>query len=282
LAVGTRTAVTRPDTNRELEWSFIAILLVAALYMAYEFLGTPGGSDPIGHVLGIVGMTMMLMTETLYTFRKRFRWFQVGRLRAWLSFHIFTGLVGPALVLVHSAFEFNGLAGLSMFFTVIVVASGFVGRYLYTAIPRSRAGAELTLTEVTAQEAEVQLQIDRLTAQRSTRVDAILRADAAHQADTQQSTIGSVLGRGWRDWRYRRDVNQQLRQLDRTDRHAAQELTRVLRRRRELERQISTLQAAHRLMSAWHTVHVPLGVTLFLSAFLHVVGTLYFGAVKLF
>jgi hypothetical protein len=282
LAVGTKVAVTRPDANRELEWSFVAVLLVAALYVAYEFLGTPGGSDPIGHVLGIIGMTLMLMTETLYTFRKRFRWFQVGRLRAWLSFHIFTGLVGPALVLTHSAFEFNGLAGLSMFFTLIVVASGFVGRYLYTAIPRSRAGAELTLAEVTAQESEVQQQIDQLTAQRSTRIDAILKADAAHQSDTQQSTLGSVMIRGWRDWQYRRDVNRQLRQLDRTEQLAAKELTRVLRRRRELERQISTLQAAHRLMSAWHTVHVPLGVTLFLSAFLHVIGTLYFGAVKLF
>lgn len=275
-------AVSQPETNRELEWSLIAVLIVAALYVAYEFLGTPGGSDPLGHTLGIVGMTLMLMTETLYTFRKRFRWFQAGRLRAWLSFHIFTGLVGPALVLTHSAFEFNGLAGLSMIFTLVVVASGFVGRYLYTAIPRSRAGAELTLSEVKVQEIEVQHQIDLLIAQRSTRIDAILKADAAHQAETQQGTLGSVLLRGWRDWRYRRDVDRQLRQLDRTERLAAKELTRVLRRRRELERQISTLQAAHRLMGAWHTIHVPLGVTLFLSAILHVIGTLYFGAVKLF
>jgi hypothetical protein len=282
LAVGVQTRVIKPEPTRELEWSFVAVLLVTATYVAYEFLGTPGGSDPIGHVMGIVGMTMMLMTETLYTFRKRLRWFQAGRLRAWLSFHIFTGIVGPTLVLMHSAFEFNGLAGLSMLFTLLVVASGFVGRYLYTAIPRSRAGAELTLSEVTAQEVEVQQQIDRLTAQHSVRVDAVLRADAAHQSDTQQSTIGSVLIRGWRDWQYRRDVNRQLRQLDRTERLAAKELTRVLRRRRELERQISTLQAAHRLMSTWHTIHVPMGVTLFLSAFLHVIGTLYFGAVKLF
>jgi len=282
VAVGTRAAVSQPETNRELEWSLVAVLIVAAVYVAYEFLGAPGGSDPLGHLLGIVGMTLMLMTETLYTFRKRFRWFQAGRLRAWLSFHIFTGLVGPALVLTHSAFEFNGLAGLSMLFTLIVVASGFVGRYLYTAIPRSRAGAELTLSEVKAQEIEVQHQIDVLTAQRSTRIDAILKADAAHHADTQHGTLGSVLLRGWRDWRYRRDVDGQLRQLDRTERLAAKELTRVLRRRRELERQISTLQAAHRLMGAWHTIHVPLGVTLFLSAILHVIGTLYFGAVKLF
>jgi hypothetical protein len=269
------------QSSRELEWSFIAVLIVAVGYILYEALGTPGGSDPIGHLLGIVGMTMMLMTETLYTFRKRVRWFQVGRLRAWLSFHIFTGVVGPALVLTHTAFEFNGLAGLSMFMTVIVVGSGFVGRYLYTAIPRTRAGAEMSLAQVGDQEAEVQAEIDRFQAGRPDRVQALMSADNQHRAEAQQGTARAVLSRAIIDWRYRRDLNRQLRQLDQVERQQLKELTRLLRRRRELERDIATLRAAHKLMSAWHTVHVPLGVTLFLSVFLHVFGTLYYGAVRL-
>ena len=269
-------------SSRELEWSFLAVLIVAAGYIGYEALGTPGGSDPIGHLMGIVGMAMMLMTETLYSFRKRVRWFQAGRLRAWLSFHIFTGIVGPALVLAHSAFEFNGLAGLSMLFTVIVVGSGFVGRYLYTAIPRTRAGAELTLTEVRAQEAEVQAQIDRVAAARAARAQELMSADAAHRAEAQRGSAAALLIRVLVDWRYRRDLSGQLRRFDRTERKQMNELSRLLRRRRELERQVATLQSAHKLMSAWHTVHVPLGVTLFMSVFLHVIGTLYYGAVKLF
>jgi hypothetical protein len=269
------------QSSRELEWSFIAVLIVAVGYILYEALGTPGGSDPIGHLLGIVGMTLMLMTETLYTFRKRVRWFQVGRLRVWLSFHIFTGVVGPALVLTHTAFEFNGLAGLSMFMTLVVVGSGFVGRYLYTAIPRTRAGAEMSLAQVADQEAEVQTEIDRFQAGRPDRVQALMSADNQHRAEAQQGTASAVLSRAVIDWRYRRDLNRQLRQLDQVERQQLKELTRLLRRRRELERDIATLRAAHKLMSAWHTVHVPLGVTLFLSAFLHVFGTLYYGAVRL-
>lgn len=270
------------EANRELEFSFIAVLIVAAGFIVYEGFGSPSGSDPIGHLMGIIGMTMMLMTETLYTFRKRLRWFNVGRLRAWLSFHIFTGIVGPALVLTHSAFEFNGLAGLSMLFTVIVVGSGFVGRYLYTAIPRSRAGVELTLAQVQSQAAEVQQQIERFAAEKPARAQALLQADAAHQAEARRGTMGSILSRGVTDLRYRRSLEAQLRQLDMAERRQLKELTRLLRRRRELERQVATLHAAHRLMGWWHTVHVPLGVTLFLSAFLHVIGVLYYGAVKLF
>jgi putative flippase GtrA len=270
------------SSNRELELSFVAVLIVAAGYIVYEAFGHPGGSDPIGHIAGIAGMSMMLMTETLYTFRKRLRWLRLGRLRAWLSFHIFTGIVGPALVLGHTAFEFNGLAGLSMLMTVVVVGSGFVGRYLYTAIPRTRAGAEMSLTQVASQEQDVQQQIDHFMAERSARVQTLMQTDAAHRTEVERATMRSVLSRALIDWQYRRDLNRQLRHLDRTERQHMNELSRLLRRRRELERQIATLQSAHRLMSAWHTVHVPLGVTLFLSAFLHVFGTLYYGAVKLF
>lgn len=269
------------QSSRELEWSFIGVLIIAVGYVLYEALGTPGGSDPIGHLLGIVGMTMMLMTETLYTLRKRVRWFQIGRLRGWLSFHIFTGIVGPTLVLTHSAFEFQGLAGLSMLMTVIVVGSGFVGRYLYTAIPRTRAGAEMSLAQVRGQEEEVQAQIDQFSADRPERVQALLSVDDQHRSEAQQGTARAILRRAFTDWRYRRAVNRQLRQLDRAERQQFKELSRLLRRRRELERDIATLQAAHKLMSAWHTVHVPLGVTLFMSAFLHVIGTFYYGAVKL-
>ena len=269
------------QSTRELEWSFVGVLIVAIGYLAYEALGAPSGSDPIGHWMGIAGMTMMLMTELLYPLRKRVRWFQVGRLRAWLSFHIFTGIVGPALVLMHTAFEFNGLAALSMLLTAVVVGSGFVGRYLYTAIPRTRAGAEMSLAQVASQTAEVQAEIDRFAADRPARAQAVLAADARRRAEAQAGTARALLARAVVDWRYRLALARELRRLDQDERMRLTALTRLLRRRRELERQIATLQSAHTLMSAWHTVHVPLGVTLFMSAFLHVIGVLYYGAVNL-
>jgi hypothetical protein len=43
------------------------------------------------------------------------------------------GLVGPYLVLLHSAFRFRGLAGVLSLVTLVVVLSGIAGRYWYTA-----------------------------------------------------------------------------------------------------------------------------------------------------
>jgi hypothetical protein len=99
--------------------------------------------DLFGHGIGIIGFFLMLMTETLYTLRKRSRSTRWGRMSTWLQFHIFTGLVGPYMVLLHSSWKFNGLAGMVLLLTVIIVASGFLGRYIYTSVPRNVDGIEI-------------------------------------------------------------------------------------------------------------------------------------------
>ena len=79
----------------------------------------------------------MLMTETLYSIRKLRTDARWGSMARWLRFHMVTGLVGPYMVLLHTAMRFQGLAGLAMLLTVVVVVSGLVGRYIYTAVPRA-------------------------------------------------------------------------------------------------------------------------------------------------
>ncbi len=91
-------------------------------------------------MIGVVGFLLMLMTETLYSFRKRSRKGRWGSMQSWLQFHIFTGLVGPYMVLLHTSWKFNGLAGATTLLTIIIVISGFIGRYIYTRIPRSLDG----------------------------------------------------------------------------------------------------------------------------------------------
>ncbi|HSH05442.1 MAG TPA: hypothetical protein VLL52_23200 [Anaerolineae bacterium] len=116
----------------ELEIAFLIIMALTGFYIAYSRLAVPSGSHPIGHTLGIIGTLLMLITETAYSLRKRTRLLNwAGPVHRWLSFHIVTGLVGPFLVLMHTAGEFRGLAGFTFFLTVLVTASGFIGRYLY-------------------------------------------------------------------------------------------------------------------------------------------------------
>ncbi|RME91047.1 MAG: hypothetical protein D6770_01210 [Anaerolineae bacterium] len=128
--------------GRELWLAALAAIAITIIYGIVVFLsrGIPAASDLFGHSLGIFGFILMLMTETLYSLRKRARSARWGRMSSWLQFHIFTGLVGPYMVLLHTSWKFNGLAGVTMLFTVIIVISGFIGRYIYTRVPRTLDG----------------------------------------------------------------------------------------------------------------------------------------------
>ena len=175
--------------NRELWLAFLAGILITGLYLLVMLWTReiPPAGELFGHGMGIVGFILMLMTETLYSLRKRSRSVRWGRMSSWLQFHIFTGLVGPYLVLLHTSWKFNGLAGVSTLFTVVIVISGFIGRYIYTRIPRTMDGLE---------------------------IEGTLSQEA--------------------------------------------------------------LKQARRLMALWHTVHIPIGMALFISAFVHAGAALYY------
>jgi len=174
----------------ELWIAFFAIIFFSIIYIfvGIIFGGIPPASEFFGHSLGIFGFVLMLATETLYTFRKRSRIARWGRLSTWLQIHIITGIVGPYLVLLHSSWKFNGLAGVVMLMTVMIVISGFIGRYIYTAIPRTADGIEIEADEL----------------------------------------------------------------------------------------QVAALVTARKMFALWHTIHIPLGITLFAAAFLHIAAAIYF------
>lgn len=253
----------------ELVLAGLSILAITLLYLALTaLLGVPPASGLIGHSIGILGFGLMLITETLYSWRKRSRGRPWGRMSSWLKFHIYTGLVGPYLVFLHSAWKFHGLAGVTLLMTAIVVVSGFFGRYIYTAVPRTAEGAILEREE-----------IRRMLESAEAALARIEGARAAAQEVRDPGAIGGmlmVLGRflyGWRDaW-----VGWNLgRRLDAPARAARARVDALVRRRNELHRQLVTLAAARRLMAAWHTLHVPLGLMMFSAAIVHIGAAVYF------
>lgn len=137
-----------PRRSREIWYALVAIAAVTALYVVVYLQASafPAASSLVGHGIGILGFLLMLMTATLYSLRKLSTTARWGSMAAWLRFHMVTGLVGPYMVLLHTAMKFEGLAGLAMLLTVIVVVSGLVGRYIYTAVPRT-AGSDGVATK---------------------------------------------------------------------------------------------------------------------------------------
>lgn len=268
--------VEAPKSN-ELLLSFISMLLLSGVYIAYEFVADPRGSHPLGHSLGILGTFLMVMTELLYSIRKRTRilnW--AGPVRHWLSFHIFTGLVGPFLVLMHTGLMFRGLAGISMLLTLLVVASGFVGRYLYTALPRAISGAAMSRREILAEAGRIHAELTRFQEQKPDQIRQMVAQFSVRSE--HRNPLLTLFGRFYFNWRFRLRLRRGLRQLESLELEGRRQLSKMLNRKRELEMQIEMLETARRTLRYWHILHVPIGLTLFFSVLIHVIATLYFRA----
>jgi len=262
---------------RELWWAAAAIAAITALYMLVvnRLQAVPAASSLFGHSIGIIGFLLMLFTETLYSLRKLSRQARWGRTASWLRFHIFTGLVGPYMVLLHTAWKFNQLAGIVMLLTVIVVVSGFIGRYIYTSVPRTADGVMVEREQLEAAIAAAEAKLQTWLAQRPAASQALALRLAALPTPGQDRFL-MVIGRAFIEWGYRWQWRRELAQADAAMRRQAGELEKLVTQRRQLQRQMASLAMARRLLGVWHSVHISLGMALFTAAFVHIGAALYY------
>jgi hypothetical protein len=256
---------------KELLYSALAMVVITFFYLLVQTTTReiPSASSLWGHGIGILGFLLMVMTETLYSIRKRSkRGANWGKMSNWLEFHIFTGIVGPFMVLLHPGFQFQGLAGVLSLMTVLMVFSGFFGRYIYTAIPRSDNGAEISLQELELNARLLEVEIAKIGQAGQT--------VPIKKADTNSGSIGNLLFRFGSDiLGFFQDFGNQMHKND-PARQKAIELTRIRRRYNQLQRQINNLNVARRMFSLWHTIHIPIGLTLFSVALIHIGAAIYY------
>ena len=89
----------------------------------------------LGAVFGISGAVLMLV-PLVYVVAKRIPFFKKRltkhiSLQTWLSIHVYTGIVGALLALIHTGHKYNSPLGIALTATMLlVVVSGIVLRYL--------------------------------------------------------------------------------------------------------------------------------------------------------
>jgi hypothetical protein len=130
--------------KRELTWALAGIAIISAVYLiAYLVMGEyPRASSALGHTTGVIGTLLMLGAQTAYSLRKQTKDARWGPMVKWLQSHVMMGLVGPYMVLIHSAGALNGVAAIAAVLTVVTLLSGIVGRYIYTSIPKEIEGVD--------------------------------------------------------------------------------------------------------------------------------------------
>lgn len=235
-------------------WSYYTTPLRIRGYALQHPALKPSGT--LAHALGLVGLAMMTV-PIIYAARKQWsRLAHAGALSTWLEVHIFCGIVGPVLVTFHTAFKFNGLISVAYWSMVLVVASGFVGRYWYVRIPKTIRGVELTRNEIEERAAYLTQHV----------------ADAGLSTDLLTRLTGREVGGRWARLRLRRAlVRSGVAEL------ATRDLINTLAERQVLLRRLAYLERTRRLFAAWHLFHQPLVYLMFGISILHIGVALYFG-----
>lgn len=104
-----------------------------------------------GTVLGIGGAAFMLV-PLVYSMIKRVPLFRSHlppfiSMRTLLAWHVYAGLTGPILALLHTGHKFDSPVGIGLTTIMLIVAiSGFIGRYLYIRAADERSTKQSLLT----------------------------------------------------------------------------------------------------------------------------------------
>ncbi|MGA9836150.1 MAG: hypothetical protein WBQ26_02405 [Gemmatimonadaceae bacterium] len=240
-------------------------------------------SGYIGQSAGIAAFVIFLFLW-LYPLRKKWKalhW--TGSVGRWLDVHVTTALVLPLLLAIHTAWRSGGLIGLGLLAMFVVIASGIVGRYLYTRIPRARNGIELTREEVTAQRRELIQQLAAATGLTPDALEMTLHGGADEGSDGNPLRI--LLRLAANDllrWRRTRQLRARWKALTPGSRplNEAQlrDALRLANRELSLSQQARMLNATHRVFRYWHVAHRPFAVTALVAVVIHVVVVVAVGA----
>ncbi|MEZ6080393.1 MAG: hypothetical protein R3C56_33390 [Pirellulaceae bacterium] len=118
------------------------------LHHSHRFAGSFWGG-----VLGVTGALLMLVPLAYLVVKRNKKMKQAVTkhvsMRTLLAWHIYAGVLGPILVILHSGHKYNSPLGITLTaMTLLVVVSGFIGRYLMSGFAKEIKAKKLMLAEL--------------------------------------------------------------------------------------------------------------------------------------
>lgn len=227
-------------------------------------------SDDFGYYIGLVGALMMLVMLT-YPLRKRVKWMQkLGATKHWFKYHMILGILGPILVIFHSAFRLSSInAAVALFSMSLVASSGVIGRFAYRNIHQGLYGRRMSLKEVKGEVSELAEKIAALP-----QTTVVLREVHAFEAYAFKKekhlpmAVWKFFAMHFRRTKAAKKCIETLSVLDSEGSAPVGAL--VAQYLAEIER-VSKFHAYERIFSLWHVIHIPLVYLLVATAIFHVI-----------
>jgi hypothetical protein len=246
-------------------------------------------SGTIGIKLGMLGVLMFFLIY-LYPLRKKWGWLgRQGNSRHWLDFHIVLGTTAPVIIAFHSSFKFGNIAGMAFWSMMMVTLSGFVGRYLYSQIPRGLSAAELSKKELEEREAVMQKELEEQKETFGFAVEALYHLPTP-QAVAHSTTVEALLSMFLIDFKRPFQVSLvrlqtagvgpwlfSLGGLRATGDLKLERAIRVASTKASLSKRILYLSRTQQVFQLWHVIHRPFSYAFAILAVLHIGIALFMG-----
>ncbi len=239
----------------------VLVLLLLLLWGGFAFHQSPRFAGSLaGGILGILG-TVLMFVPLVYLVIKRVkkvnrwatRWASMRTLLAW---HIYAGVVGPILVILHTGHKFESPLGILLTaMTLIVVFSGFIGRYLMKKIRAEIKEKKSLLDQLNNEYEKTMLQ---------------LKTCCADQRKLILPFTG-VFSRLFRNIFF--SIAPAAGEIESTSKKAFQ-LTESIA---DMEYAIKTHESFKQAFSSWLKIHIWLSGILYILLIMHVWGAIHFG-----
>ena len=239
-------------------------------------------SGTVGLKLGMFGVALF-MVIFVYPLRKRWRWLgAMGKTKHWLDFHSIVGVTAPIVITYHAAFKAGGLAGWAYWVMIGAALSGFVGRYIYTMIPRSQHATELSVGELDAENVSLSEELARQNVLEPGQLAELLEVPSSQ--DVRRMPLMTVLWtlllmdlrRPFLVSSLRRRVlsaGEGLLTLGGLLASRHRELELVItnaRRQARLRTKIAFLDRIRQMLNLWHVVHRPFSISFVILVVVHI------------
>ncbi len=239
-------------------------------------------SGLVGQGLGIFGSLLIITGVATYSTRKRWgRLHRVGKLRGWLTFHIFVCTLGPYLILLHTTLKIGNIASIAFWSMTVVVVSGVFGRYVYVHIPKTANGVFYTQQDMAREQQALVAQVDALTGLGEDDVADLVQR--FHPAPPR-----GFLDALWKAFQFDLHKHRLRRQMAHylDERRVAHDkvvaAVPLLLGSARLDQQRQIAGPFQRLFGYWHVLHLPLALVMLVTFLIHVGVAIAFGYTWIF
>jgi len=237
-------------------------------------------SSGIGLAFGAAALACMLANLAYLARRSPRVSLSFGSLTSWMTVHIATGILVLLLAMLHAGMApADTVGGHAFWGLAVLVATGAIGRYLYSFVPHAANGRELALEEVKSQLASMSSGWDETNREFGERVRRAI-SDLVSDDRWQRSFVRRVVGLFGSQRRLERTLGE-LRRQGRNEGIPVDQVEPLLTLARRAHR--SALMATHYedlrgLLATWRYLHRWVALLMVLLIVLHVAAALRYAA----